>query len=60
MEQYDSGEDPSTLPVPTLTKELLVEIIRLCPIVEQDRVISSEQGVSKTSTLLTGLGVREI
>jgi hypothetical protein len=36
MERYNRGENPYAVPVPTPTKELLAQIIRLCPITEKD------------------------
>jgi hypothetical protein len=47
MERYNRGENPYAMPMPTPTKELLVWIIRLCPITEKDIHTFRDQSLSK-------------
>ena len=49
MERYSRGEDPYTVPVPTLSKELLVHIIRRCPMIEKDIWVSVRKSGDQSS-----------
>lgn len=49
MERYSRGEDPYTVPVPTLSKELLVHIIQRCPMIEKDIWVSVRKSGDQSS-----------
>jgi hypothetical protein len=62
MERYNQGENPYAVPVPTPTKELLVQIIRLCPITKEDSSkrngLIQRHSVYSSDWLVKNLGYR--
>lgn len=58
-QRYDRGEDPDQLAVPSLTKEILADIIKQCPALERymHRDLSFLMKLESTNTIsLTGFG----